>query len=215
MSITISLHPLNPPPFPLALLALSFTFSFVSHYFPISTSHPSLPFSLYFYNLSLCMKNIYMFIFCLPSYPFTLLTQLTSFLSISFSSVMLLLFSILSFACFCILFFCKTLPYLFHLPAGLGLSSVSHLMVLCLIPHTLFLSNMQHLLSFSFYIHSSSEWVTWICLTALQPLPSAAQKHIQKPIVWLPPCLTCPHLCVWVQVCVIEPGMIRKSAFVR
>lgn len=61
----------------------------------------------------------------------------------------------------------------------------------------LFLSNMQHLLSFSFYIHPSSEWVTWICLFALQPFPSAAQEHLRKPIAWL---LLCPCVCVCVCV---------------
>lgn len=42
-----------------------------------------------------------------------------------------------------------------------------------------------------------NEWVTWICLFTLQPLPSAAQEHLwkKKTIVWLPPC---PHL--WVRV---------------
>lgn len=41
----------------------------------------------------------------------------------------------------------KTLPYLFHLPAGLGLSSVSHLIVLHLIPHTLFLTSLCSIFS--------------------------------------------------------------------
>ena len=73
---------------------------------------------------------------------------------------------------------------------------------------------MRYLLSFSFYIQPSSEWVTWICLFALEPIPSAVQEYLRKPIVRMPPFLTCTHLCVWAWVCVIEPGTIRRLAFV-
>lgn len=145
----------------------------------------------------------------LLSYPFTLLTQFISVTGVFSPSPS----SVLSLSAFSLflpdLFLSSCRTWAFYL---LGRSSVSSPFASS---HTFFfLSNMQHLLSFSFHIHPGNEWLTWICLFSLQPLPSAAQEHLRKPIVWLPPRLACPHLRVWVQVCVIEPGAISESAFV-